>query len=174
MPPKEPNLADEPKEDKAKTCSRNWQMKTYHLKQQILGNVQDRVKTRSIFKDQAQVALFSKVEPKNIKEGLMDEGWIKAMLVAQGYSQQEGIDFTKTFAPLTSSLSYEITLNGCQIGKIDITLFHKNYNSHFIIVKIYVDEIIFVLLMKLFFEMSMMEELKFYLGLQIKQAEDGI
>ncbi|RDX74661.1 putative mitochondrial protein, partial [Mucuna pruriens] len=109
--------------DKAKTSSRNWQMKTYHLEQQILGNVEDRVKTQTTFKDQAQMALLLEVEPKNkndiwklvlppndksiinikwtLKNKLDQNGKVvhnKARLVAQVYSQQEGIDFTKTFA----------------------------------------------------------------------------
>ncbi|RDX71823.1 hypothetical protein CR513_48775, partial [Mucuna pruriens] len=49
--------------------------------------------------------------------------------------------------------------NGFQRGKIDTTLFRKNYDSHFIIKE---------------FEISVMGELKFFLGLQIKQAEDEI
>ncbi|RDY10491.1 Copia protein, partial [Mucuna pruriens] len=53
--------------------------------------------------------------------------------------------------------------NGFQRRKVDITLFGKNYDSHFIIVQIYKE-----------FEMSMMGELKFFLGLQIKQAKDEI
>ncbi|RDX78794.1 hypothetical protein CR513_40874, partial [Mucuna pruriens] len=36
-----------------------------------------RVRTRSAFKDQAQVALLFELEPKNIDEALMDDGWIK-------------------------------------------------------------------------------------------------
>ncbi|RDX77582.1 hypothetical protein CR513_42270, partial [Mucuna pruriens] len=60
---------EDPKEDKSDLSSRNWQMKTYHLEQFILGNVQDK----------AQVVLLSKVEPKSIDDALLDEGWIKAM-----------------------------------------------------------------------------------------------
>ncbi|RDY10691.1 hypothetical protein CR513_04761, partial [Mucuna pruriens] len=41
---------------------------------------------------------------------------------------------------------------------------HKNYDSHFIIVQIHVDDIIFCE-----FEISMMGELKFFMRLQIKQ-----
>ncbi|GJY17818.1 retrovirus-related pol polyprotein from transposon TNT 1-94 [Tanacetum coccineum] len=71
------------------------------------------------------------------------------------------------------------------IGLADNTLFTKKRNSHIIIVLIYVDDIIFSLtcqelcddLSKIMhdeFEMSMMGELNFFLGLQIKQLEDGI
>ncbi|RDX92696.1 hypothetical protein CR513_25138, partial [Mucuna pruriens] len=40
-----------PKNDKFEPISRNWQMKTYHLEQQILGDVQDKVRIRSTLKD---------------------------------------------------------------------------------------------------------------------------
>ncbi|RDX64515.1 hypothetical protein CR513_56926, partial [Mucuna pruriens] len=49
-------------------------MKTYHPKQQILRKIQNRVITIYIFKGQAQVSIFSKVEPKNIEDALLDEG----------------------------------------------------------------------------------------------------
>ncbi|GJU46952.1 retrovirus-related pol polyprotein from transposon TNT 1-94 [Tanacetum coccineum] len=68
---------------------------------------------------------------------------------------------------------------------VDNTLFTKKRDSHIIIVQIYVDDIIFRLtcqdlcydfskIMHDEFEMSMMGELNFFLGLQIKQLEDGI
>ncbi|GJR07961.1 retrovirus-related pol polyprotein from transposon TNT 1-94 [Tanacetum coccineum] len=71
------------------------------------------------------------------------------------------------------------------MGLVDNTLFTKKRNSHIIIVKIYVDDIIFGLtchelcddfskIMHDEFEKSMMGELNFFLGLQIKQLEDGI
>ena len=68
---------------------------------------------------------------------------------------------------------------------MDTTLFRKSSNKEFILVQIYVDDIIFGAtnnslckefskLMQTEFEMSMMGELKFFLGLQIKQGEKGI
>jgi uncharacterized membrane protein YciS (DUF1049 family) len=71
------------------------------------------------------------------------------------------------------------------MGLADNTLFTKKKGSHIIIVQIYVVDIIFgstcqelcVDFSKIMhdeFEMSMMGELKFFLGLQIKQLEDGI
>ncbi|GKC10855.1 retrovirus-related pol polyprotein from transposon TNT 1-94, partial [Tanacetum coccineum] len=68
---------------------------------------------------------------------------------------------------------------------VDNTLFTKKKGSNLIIVQIYVDDIIFgstcqelcddfAKIMHDEFEMSMMGELNFFLGLQIKQMEDGI
>ncbi|KAH9672026.1 protein ALUMINUM SENSITIVE 3 [Citrus sinensis] len=75
--------------------------------------------------------------------------------------------------------------NDFSIGKADTTLFVKYKNQDIFIVQIYVDDIIFgstnELLCKKFsscmskeFEMSMMGELKYFLGLQIKQNKEGI
>ncbi|GJY60479.1 retrovirus-related pol polyprotein from transposon TNT 1-94 [Tanacetum coccineum] len=71
------------------------------------------------------------------------------------------------------------------IGMVDNTLFTKKKDSNIIIVQIYVDDIIFgstcqemcndfAKIMHDEFEMSMMGELNFFLGLQIKQLDDGI
>ncbi|KAH9724358.1 CCHC-type domain-containing protein [Citrus sinensis] len=75
--------------------------------------------------------------------------------------------------------------NDFSMGKADTTLFVKHKNQDILIVQIYVDDILFgttnELLCKDFsscmsqeFEMSMMGELKYFLGLQIKQNEEGI
>ncbi|GJX12628.1 retrovirus-related pol polyprotein from transposon TNT 1-94 [Tanacetum coccineum] len=72
-----------------------------------------------------------------------------------------------------------------KMGMVDNTLFTKKKSSNLIIVQIYVDDIIFgstcqdmcdefAKIMHDEFEMSMMGELNFFLGLQIKQMEDGI
>ena len=68
---------------------------------------------------------------------------------------------------------------------MDKTLFYRNVNGAFILVQIYVDDIIFgstderlckkfANLMKSQYEMSMMGELTYFLGLQVKQVKEGI
>ena len=68
---------------------------------------------------------------------------------------------------------------GFSKGKVDTTLFIKKSKNDLLIVQIYVDDIIFgatnhclceefFKLMQGEFEMSMIGELKFFLGLQIK------
>nr|GFC18333.1 hypothetical protein [Tanacetum cinerariifolium] len=71
------------------------------------------------------------------------------------------------------------------MGMVDNILFTKKKDPNLIIVQIYVDDIIFIStcqemcddftrIMHDEFEMSMMEELNFFLELPIKQLEDGI
>ncbi|GKE18976.1 putative ribonuclease H-like domain-containing protein, partial [Tanacetum coccineum] len=75
--------------------------------------------------------------------------------------------------------------NGFQRGKIDQTLFIKKQKGDILLVQVYVDDIIFgstkketctefEKLMKDKFQMSSIGELTFFLGLQVKQKEDGI
>nr|GFA74242.1 uncharacterized mitochondrial protein AtMg00810-like [Tanacetum cinerariifolium] len=70
-------------------------------------------------------------------------------------------------------------------GAIDKTLFIKREKTNIMLVQVYVDDIIFGLrkkswcdkfeeLMKNRFQMSSMGKLTFFLGLQVKQKEDGI
>jgi uncharacterized membrane protein YciS (DUF1049 family) len=70
-------------------------------------------------------------------------------------------------------------------GKIDTTLFTKTKNDDLLIVQIYVDYIIFgstnenmcsefSKIIQKKFEISMLGELNFFLGLQIKQTKNGI
>ncbi|KAJ9560535.1 hypothetical protein OSB04_005695 [Centaurea solstitialis] len=93
----------------------------------------------------------------------------KACLVAKGYRQQEGIIYDETFAPMARIEAIRIFLAYAA---------HKN-------MKIYVDDIIFAStnpesctefeqIMKSRFQMSMMGELTFFLGLQVRQTPQGI
>ncbi|GJX46736.1 putative ribonuclease H-like domain-containing protein, partial [Tanacetum coccineum] len=83
------------------------------------------------------------------------------------------------------TLSTYLLDNGFQRGKIDKTLFIKRDKGDILLVQVYVDDIIFgstrkkmctefAKMMHKKFQMSSMGELTFFLGLQVKQKEDGI
>ncbi|WVZ81604.1 hypothetical protein U9M48_028959 [Paspalum notatum var. saurae] len=78
-----------------------------------------------------------------------------------------------------------LIMQGFKIGKVDMTLFTKDINGDLFICQIYVDDIIFGCtneklshefgdMMSREFEMSMIGELNFFLGFQIKQVKGGI
>ena len=82
-------------------------------------------------------------------------------------------------------LSNFLLKNDFTRGSVDTTLFIKRKDNEMLVVQIYVDDIIFGAtneclcqefskLMQGEFEMSMMGELTFFLGLQIKQTKEGI
>ncbi|KAK6136992.1 hypothetical protein DH2020_029267 [Rehmannia glutinosa] len=120
----------------------------------------------------------------------------KARLVAKGYCQEEGIDFDETFAPVARLeairmfLAYTTHKNFI-VYQMDVKsaflngLLEEEKKKSILLVQIYVDDIIFGStnkdlcekfsnLMQSEFEMSMMGELNFFLGLQIKQCQEGI
>ncbi|GJX68603.1 putative ribonuclease H-like domain-containing protein [Tanacetum coccineum] len=83
------------------------------------------------------------------------------------------------------TLSTYLLDNGFQEGKIDKTLFIRREKGDILLVQVYVDDIIFgstkmslctefEKMMHKKFLMSSMGELTFFLGLQVKQKEDGI
>ncbi|GJZ23198.1 putative ribonuclease H-like domain-containing protein [Tanacetum coccineum] len=84
-----------------------------------------------------------------------------------------------------ATLSTFLLKSGYRRGTIDKTLFIKKDKNDIMLVQVYVDDIIFgstkrswcdvsEALMKSIFQMSSMGELTFFLGLQVKQKEDGI
>ncbi|GKF74539.1 putative ribonuclease H-like domain-containing protein, partial [Tanacetum coccineum] len=83
------------------------------------------------------------------------------------------------------TLSTYLLDNGFQRGKIDKTLFIRKDKCDILLVQVYVDDIIFGSTKKLLctkfekmmhkkFQMSSTGELTFFLGLQLKQKNDGI
>jgi hypothetical protein len=72
--------------------------------------------------------------------------------------------------------------HGYVIESVDKTLFTFNHDNNFLLVQIYVDDIIFgdsshmlvssfQEMLEMEFQMSMMEELTFFLGIQVKQMK---
>nr|GFA91177.1 uncharacterized mitochondrial protein AtMg00810-like [Tanacetum cinerariifolium] len=80
----------------------------------------------------------------------------KARLVAVGYSQQEGIAYDETFAPVARIEAISLFL--AYASHKDFTVFQIDFSD----------------LMVKRFEMSMMGEMEFFLGLQVNQFSNGI
>ncbi|GJU98734.1 retrovirus-related pol polyprotein from transposon TNT 1-94 [Tanacetum coccineum] len=110
----------------------------------------------------------------------------KSRLVAKGYKLKKALYGLKQ-APRAwyDKLSSFLIKHHFTKGTVDPTLFTRRHGGDILHVQVYVDNIIFgstnldfskrfVNLMKNNFEMSMMGELKFFLGLQVHQSPRGI
>ena len=82
-------------------------------------------------------------------------------------------------------LTAYLTKHGFKKGSVDTTLFVRKDKNNFVVAQIYVDDIVFGATndsiahsfadeMKAMFEMSMVGELTYFLGLQVKQTDSGI
>ncbi|GKD69096.1 putative ribonuclease H-like domain-containing protein, partial [Tanacetum coccineum] len=88
----------------------------------------------------------------------------KARLVAQGYTQEEGIDYDEFFAPVARIEAIRLFLAYASFK--DFMLYQMDVKSAFLYE--------FEKMMHKKFQMSSMGELIFFLGQQVKQKEDGI
>nr|GEX71854.1 uncharacterized mitochondrial protein AtMg00810-like [Tanacetum cinerariifolium] len=169
-----------------------------HPVTQIIGDLSSATQTRGMtrmVKDQGGLTqinnedfhtcmfacFLSEKEPKRVHQVLKDPSWIKAI-------QEEILQFKmQKQAPRAwyETLANYLLENGFQRGKIEQTLFIKKQKGNILLVQVYVDDIIFGStnkglckafenLMKDKFQMSSMGEVTFFLGLQVKQKQDGI
>nr|GEV07903.1 ribonuclease H-like domain-containing protein [Tanacetum cinerariifolium] len=113
----------------------------------------------------------------------------KARLVAQGHTQEEGIDYDEFFVPVPRIEAIRLFLAYASFK--DFVVYQMDVKSAFLYEKIeeevyvYIDDIIFgstkrelstefEKLMQDKFQMSYMGELSFFLGLQVQQKSDGL
>ncbi|GJW70155.1 putative ribonuclease H-like domain-containing protein [Tanacetum coccineum] len=197
-----------------------------HPVEQIIRDLNSAPQTRRMKKNLEEHGTKWVFRNKKDERGIVIKN--KARLVAQGYTQEEGIDYDEVFAPVArieaisgslclstpgfedrscpdrvykvekalyglhqapkawyETLSTYLLDNGFQRGKIDKTLFIRRDKGDILLVQVYVDDIIFgstkkslctefEKMMHKKFQMSFMGELTFFLGLQVKQKEDGI
>ncbi|GJX31911.1 putative ribonuclease H-like domain-containing protein [Tanacetum coccineum] len=152
-----------------------------HPKDQIIGDFNSAIQTSRITKitnEHAMRAIGTKWVFRNKKDerGIVVRN--KARLVAQGYTQEEGIDYDEVFAPVAR-------IKAIRRGTIDKNLFNKKDKGDILLVHVYVDDIIFGStkkslcdefegLMHKRFQVSSMGELAFFLGLQVQQKKNGI
>nr|GEV57612.1 putative ribonuclease H-like domain-containing protein [Tanacetum cinerariifolium] len=129
-----------------------------HLKSQIFGPVDTLIQTRNKSK-----------ENKKDERGIVIRN--KARLVAQGHIQEEGIDYDEVFAPVARIEAIRLFL--AYASFMGFTVYQMDVKSAFLYGTID-DEVEFEALMHAKFQMSIMGELNFFLGLQVLQKEDDI
>ncbi|GJZ85549.1 retrovirus-related pol polyprotein from transposon TNT 1-94 [Tanacetum coccineum] len=115
-----------------------------HPLENVIGNLNQRT-LKSQAQNQSNFFCFiSTIEPKNVNEALTDESWIIAMqeelnqfiandvceLVAQGYNQQEGIDYHETYALVARLESIRILL--AYACALNFLLFQMDVKSAFL------------------------------------------
>nr|GEU32384.1 retrovirus-related Pol polyprotein from transposon TNT 1-94 [Tanacetum cinerariifolium] len=120
---------------------------------------------------------------QNVKEAMTDPAWIKSMQEELLQFKRMDVLYGLKQAPKAwyDELLTFLLQNHFFKGTIDPTLFIRRFDDDFLVVHVYVDDIIFSSthprytqlffdLMKSRFEMSMIREMIFFLGLQVNQS----
>nr|GEW10980.1 retrovirus-related Pol polyprotein from transposon TNT 1-94 [Tanacetum cinerariifolium] len=114
------------------------------------------------------------------------EGFIDADYPSHVYKLKKALyGLKQALRAWYDELSTFLLQNRFSKGTIDLTLFTRRFNDDILVVQVYVDDIIFGStnpryatlfsdLMKSRFEMLMMGEMTFFLGLQVNQSPSGI
>ncbi|GKA12624.1 ribonuclease H-like domain-containing protein [Tanacetum coccineum] len=173
-----------------------------HPKDEIIGDINSATQTRRMTKISKEHAMkvwrlvdLSKgkhaIGTKWVYRNKKDKREIivrnKARLVAQGYTQEEGIDYDEVFAPVAKIEAISLFLAYASFMRFIV--YQMDVKSAFLYgtieKEVYVDDIIFgstkkslcvefEQMMHKRFQMSSIGELTFFLGLQVKQKDDGI
>ncbi|GJV77479.1 ribonuclease H-like domain-containing protein [Tanacetum coccineum] len=159
-----------------------------HSLDHVIRNVQSSVKTRKMTSKRA-IGTKWVYRNKKYKRQIVIRN--KARLVAQGYTQEEGIDYDEVFAPVARIEAIRLFLADALFK--DFVVYQMDVKSAFLYGKIE-EEVYFCQppgfedlestkkelctdfekLMHKKFQMSSMGELTFFLGLQVTQKDDGI
>ncbi|GJU97551.1 ribonuclease H-like domain-containing protein [Tanacetum coccineum] len=140
-----------------------------HPKEQIIRDINSATRTRRMIKMSEEHAMISYIN-KQMRTNHKDKA-----LYGLHQAPRAWYDTLSTY----------LLENGFRRGIIDKTLFIKKDKGDILLVQVYVDDIIFgstkkslctefESLMHKRFQMSSMGELTFFLGLQVKQKDDGI
>ncbi|GJY53091.1 retrovirus-related pol polyprotein from transposon TNT 1-94 [Tanacetum coccineum] len=166
-----------------------------HLIANLIGDPSCSVSTRKQLKTDAMWCYFdaflTSEEPKNFKHAMTKPSWIDAMqeeiheferlqvktdefgevlknkarLVAQGFRQEEGIDFEESFAPFERIEAIRIFV--ANAANKNMTIFQMDVKTAFLNGELKEE-------MTTKFKMSIMGQMSFFLGLQISQSPRGI
>nr|GEX47090.1 hypothetical protein [Tanacetum cinerariifolium] len=106
-----------------------------HTLHKIIGDPKSSVRTKGQLANSCLFScLLSSIEPNNVAEALRDANWFviqnKARLVAVGYSQQEGIDYDETFAPVARIEAIRLFL--AYAAHKDFTIFQMDVKTAFL------------------------------------------
>ncbi|GJU62877.1 ribonuclease H-like domain-containing protein [Tanacetum coccineum] len=156
-----------------------------HSLDHVIGDVWSGVQTRRMTKTTNEQGFISAVYNgkthkdlhtylnKQDKRGIVIRN--KARLVTQGHTQEEGINYDEVFSPIARIKAIRLFL--AYASFMGFMVYQMDVKSNFLYGRIEEEKELcteFEKLMHDKFQMSFMGELTFFLGLQVKQKEDGI